>query len=355
MNEFKIGKHLISEESPTFFIAEIGSNFDGDFTRAIDLIHLAKECGADAVKFQHYTAGTLVNDVGFKQVGKNASHQKEWKGSVYDVYEKASLNFNWTAELYKAAKDAGLIFFTSPYSFDLVDKVNPFVEAFKLGSGDISWLKIAEYMASKGKPLLIATGASDFADVERVYKACSKLNKEICLMQCNTNYTVDRENFKYINLNVLKTFREKFPKAILGLSDHTPGHETVLGAITLGARIIEKHFTDDKSRPGPDHKFAMDPHDWKQMVESSRNLELSLGDGIKKVEKNEMETKVVQRRSICINKDLEADTRITLEDLDFLRPHLPNSFHPYQTEEIIGKYTTVSLPKGTVVNKDMFK
>lgn len=355
MMQFNIGKYTISEEHPTFFIAEIGSNFDGDFSRAVELIHLAKECGADAVKFQHYTAGTLVNDEGFKAMGNKSSHQKEWKGSVYEVYEKASLNKDWTAALHTESEKAGLIFFTSPYSIDLVDEVEPFVEAYKLGSGDISWLQIAEYMASKNKPLLIATGASDISDVERVYKACSQINNEICLMQCNTNYTVNRENFKHININVLKTYRERFPNAILGLSDHTQGHETVLGAITLGARIVEKHFTDDKSRPGPDHKFAMDPKEWKNMIEAARNLELSLGNGIKIVEENELETVVVQRRSICAKVGISVGENITMDQLDFLRPFPENSFSPYQLNEVIGKKTVVEIKKGTVITKDMIQ
>ena len=124
------------------------------------------------------------------------------------------------------------------------------------------------------------------------------LKTDLALLQCNTNYTGSLENFKYINLNVLNTFKNIYPSMILGLSDHTPGHSTVLGAIALGARIIEKHFTDNCEREGPDHKFSMTPKTWKEMVDRSRELESSLGSGIKEIEKNELETVVLQRRSL---------------------------------------------------------
>ena len=349
MKNIFIGNRKISLDSPSFFIAEIGSNYDGEISRAIDLIHLAKECGADAVKFQHYTAGTLVSDKGFEDMGSKSSHQKAWDGSVFEIYDKASLNVEWTDTLKKACDDAGLIFFTSPYSIELVDFVDPYVSAFKLGSGDISWPEVLIKMAKKNKPMLIATGASDLVDVERAYNTCKQINGEIVLMQCNTNYTVNDENFKHINLNVLKSFKQKFPEALLGLSDHTQGHVTVLGAIALGARVIEKHFTDDKSRKGPDHAFAMNPKEWKDMIYASRCLELSLGDGIKKVERNELETKVVQRRSICAKRDILTGEIITDNDISFLRPCPEGSFAPYEKDLLIGQQSIGIIKEGTTI------
>ena len=136
-------------------------------------------------------------------------------------------------------------------------------------------------MPLKKKPVILATGASTLKDVDRAVKEIFKSNKDICLMQCNTNYTAENNNFNHINLNVLKTFKKRYPKIILGLSDHTFGHSTVLGAITLGARMVEKHFTDNNNREGPDHKFSMNPKSWKDMVDRSRELENSLGSGKK--------------------------------------------------------------------------
>ena len=138
-------------------------------------------------------------------------------------------------------------------------------------------------VAKKNKPCILATGASTLKEVKSAIKIILKINKKICLMQCNTNYTGNQSNLNYINLNVLKTYKKTFPKIILGLSDHTAGHATVLGAVTLGAKIIEKHYTLDRNQEGPDHKFAMDPKSWQEMVYRSRELELSLGTDEKKI------------------------------------------------------------------------
>ena len=173
-----------------------------------------------------------------------------------------------------------------------------------------------------------------------------KRNSEIILMQCNTNYTASLENFKYINLNVLKEYRRKFPDIILGLSDHTPGHSTVLGAVSLGARAIEKHFTDDINREGPDHKFSMNFKTWKEMVDRTRELELSLGSEIKKVEDNEKETVIVQRRSIRAKKNLVIGHVITENDLEFLRPCPLDAIQPYEYKKLIGRKISTNIKSG---------
>jgi N-acetylneuraminate synthase len=192
-------------------------------------------------------------------------------------------------------------------------------------------------MAKKGKPIMIAAGASTMEDVERAMKLLQKHTKDIVLMQCNTNYTASLENFKYINLNVLSTFKKKFPNVILGLSDHTHGHTTVLGAMALGAKVFEKHFTDDNNRVGPDHKFAMDPKSWREMVDRSNELSQALGDGLKKIEGNEKDTAVVQRRALRYTKDLKKCHKLEHDDLFPLRPCPPDGIPPYEIEKLIGK------------------
>lgn len=327
----------ISRDDPVYFIAEIGSNFDGDLQRAKDLIYLAKEAGADAAKFQHYTAGSLVSDLGFDQLGDRQSHQATWKKSVYETYEDASLNREWTAALKKTCDEAGIAFFTSPYSFELVDYVDPFVPAFKVGSGDITWLEIIERMASKGKPVLLATGASDIADVQRAADTVLSSTPDLVLMQCNTNYTAGADNYDYLQLNVLHTYESLYPGVILGLSDHMPGHVSVLGAVALGARIIEKHFTDSNDRDGPDHSFAMNPSTWREMVDRTRELEASLGDGIKKIEENERETSILQRRCIRASRNLEEGVVLVMNDLMALRPCPLDGLAPYDVGKLLGK------------------
>jgi sialic acid synthase SpsE len=332
---------------PTYFIADIAANHNGDLARAIELIYLAAEAGADAAKFQHFKAETIVSDVGFKNLRGQASHQSKWKKSVFDVYKAASVDPGWTPFLKEACDKAGITFFTSPYDLEIVDAIDEFVPAYKVGSGDITWIEIIEHIAKKNKPYIVATGASTLEDVKRAVKASLAINPQLALLQCNTNYTASLENFKYIQLNVLQTYKELFPGMVLGLSDHTPGHATVLGAVTLGARIIEKHFTDDIKGEGPDHTFSMDPVTWKEMVDRTRELENSLGNGIKKVEGNELETVVLQRRSVRLKSNVSADEILTAENLTVLRPCPTGSVLPYEMEKVIGKKLKYPLKEGT--------
>ena len=185
--------------------------------------------------------------------------------------------------------------------------------------------------------MIIATGASDFEDVDRVIKCVETINKNFCIMQCNTNYTASNDNLKFLNLNFLKTLKSKYNHLVLGLSDHTHGHVSVLGAIALGARIIEKHFTLSNDLEGPDHKFSMTPNTWREMINKSRDLEITLGNGKKIVEQNELETVILQRRCLRVKKKLFKNHVITREDLVVLRPNAVGSIQPYEIHNIIGK------------------
>lgn len=341
-----IGGQQISYNDPTYFIADIAANHDGDLERAKDLIYKAKEAGADAVKFQHFLAEKIVSDFGFKNLATHQSHQSTWKKSVFEIYKDYECRRDWTEELAKTAKNADIEFMTTPYDFEIVGEIDNFVNAYKIGSGDITWLEFIEKISKLNKPVLIACGASDMNDVKRAVNSILEYNDKIVLMQCNTNYTASLENFKSINLNVLNTFSKEYQGMILGLSDHTPGHSTVLGAVTLGARVIEKHFTDDNLRIGPDHKFAMNPKTWAEMVERTRELEFALGDGIKKIEKNEEQTVIVQRRCIRVTRDLSEGSVIQENDIEVLRPAPGNSYLPYEISGIINKKLKISKVKG---------
>ena len=337
MNYFKINKNKIGNNSKTYFIADIAANHDGSLSKAKELIHMCAEAGANAAKFQNFFADTIVSDYGFRKLGSKFSHQSKWKKSVYEGYKSAEVPISWTKTLRKTCKKYNIDYFTAPYDQNILNYLNNFMSAWKIGSGDIDWhdqiLKIAKFK----KPLIIATGASNLKEVESIYKKVIKINKKLILMQCNTNYTANNENFKYINLNVLKTFRKKFPSAILGLSDHTFGHETVLGAVTLGARVVEKHFTDNNNRSGPDHKFSMNPRTWREMIDATRNLENSLGNGVKEIEKNELQTVILQRRAFRYKSNFKSGTKILKKDIIPLRPSPKDSIPLPKIEKIIGK------------------
>ena len=336
-SEIRIGKRVVSISAPVYFIADIASNHDGKLEQAKDLIWKAKEAGADAVKFQHFLADKIVSDYGFSHMGGQMSHQAAWGKSVYEVYKECECNRTWTDELVKTANEANIDFLTTPYDVEAVKQMNAYIPAYKIGSGDITWTEFIELIAQQEKPVLLATGASSMEDVERAVDAILKYNMDIVLMQCNTNYTGSLENYHYINLNVLKNYAIKYPSMLLGLSDHTQGHATVLGAVALGARVIEKHFTLDNSLKGPDHAFSMNPNSWKEMVERTRELELAMGDGCKRIEGNEQETVIVQRRAVRAKHTLEAGTILADDMLEELRPAPRDAVFPHQKSEIIGR------------------
>ena len=354
MKRIKLGSKVVDNNS-LYFIADIGANHNGSLEKAIKLIHLAKKSGADAAKFQNFQANKIVSKVGFDKMKGKLSHQSNWDKSVFEVYEDASISKDWTSILKKECDKVKIDYFTSAYDFESVDLVDPYVDMYKIGSGDISWLEIIEYTLNKNKPVIIATGASTNEDVKRVMNMAMSKKNDLVLMQCNTNYTGSLDNYKFCNLNVLKKFSNDYPNLILGLSDHTAGHATTLGAIALGARVIEKHFTDDNNQIGPDHGFAMNPQSWKEMVDRSYELLVALGDGIKRVEMNEEQSKLVQRRCLRVTSNLQKGHILTDKDFIALRPISKDGFEPYDKENLIGKELLEDIESGEHLTKKIVK
>ncbi len=344
--EIQIGTHTIGPEHPTYFIADISANHDGDLERAKLLIRLAKEAGADAAKFQNFRAPQIVSDYGFKAMGGQVSHQATWKKSVFEVYADASIPFEWTPELKEACNKVGIDYFSSPYDFEAVDMLDSFVPAHKIGSGDVDWLEILEHIARKGKPVILSTGASTIGEVQRAVHTLQAINKQLVVMQCNTNYTASLENYDHIHLNVLKTYAVMFPDVILGLSDHTQTVTTVLGAVALGARVIERHFTDDNHRVGPDHPFSMTPDAWRDMVDRTRELERALGSADKHVAGNEENTVIVQRRCLRAARDIKAGEVLSRDMIDVLRPATPGAIKPNEIPQVVGTRALRDIPFG---------
>ena len=351
-NEIKLNGKTIGDNSPIYFIADIAANHDGDINRAMHLIKLAKESGADAVKFQHHDVKKYVSDYGFKNLGGKFSHQSKWNKSIFEVYKDAEVPRSWTQELKSYCDKLKITFFTTPYDLDTVDYINDFVPAYKIGSGDLAWHAMLKKIANKQKPVLFATGASNMQEVINAVNIIRSINENVILMQCNTNYTGEDDNFKYINLNVLKTYKTLFPDIILGLSDHTHGSVTVLGSVALGAKVIEKHFTDDKKRKGPDHPFSMDPISWRKMVDDTRLLESAMGSSVKKVEDNERETVILQRRAIRLVVTKEEGGLINLEDIQFQRPCPDDAISVNDFSQIIGKKLSRSKDNGDYIRKE---
>lgn len=345
-SSINIGGRAIDIASPSYFIADIAANHDGDFERARALIHLAKEAGADCAKFQHFLASKIVSQKGFDSLRGNMAHQANWKKSVVEIYDQYHFRRDWTEPLREECEKIGIDFMTTPYDHEALAEVAHLVPAIKIGSGDITWLGFIEEVAKLGKPVLLATGAATMADVEQAVEATLNHTRDVVLMQCNTNYTGSLDNFRFVNLNVLRSFALRYPNMVLGLSDHTPGHSAVVGAVALGARVVEKHFTDDNSRVGPDHSFALNPVTWRAMVDATREVEYALGGGVKQIEGNEDETVVVQRRSIRVKTDLPAGHVLQAKDLECLRPCPADALDPRAWDLAIGSTLATSKSAG---------
>jgi len=343
------GKH-IGDGEPLYAIAEIGSNFDGELERAKHLVDLAKESGADAVKFQSFLADKIVSKEGFE--GLKIGFQSKWEKPVYEIYKDAEFPRKWHSIISDYCKKVGITFLSAPYDFeavDLLEKIN--VSAYKIGSGDITWLEIVEYIASKMKPIILSVGASTIEEIDEAVDTIESTgNTDLILLQCVTNYP---SQFKSANLKAMSELGKRYD-CLVGCSDHTPGKIVPLGMTALGGCIIEKHFTDDKSRKGPDHPHSMDNVEFKEMVDSIRKLETALGSE-RKIYAEEKETVVLQRRCLRAAKDLEKETTLNKDMIDVLRPAPKGSLYPKYIKKIINKKTKKKMNKGDYFTWDILE
>lgn len=348
MKTIKIGDRVVGEGLPAYIIADVGSNFDGSFERAKKLIDLTAECGCDAVKFQSFIAPKIVSKEGFENL--KMGFQAKWKKPVYEVYKDAEFPREWHEKLCEYAKKKGIDFLSTPYDKEAVDLLDELgVPAFKIGSGDITWHSFLKYVAEKNKPIILSTGASTLAEVDEAVKTIlSTGNNQLMLLQCITNYP---SHFEYANIRAMKALGETYDVPV-GYSDHTPGSVVPLGAIALGGCCIEKHFTDDKTRIGPDHPFAMDVKDMKQMVEDIRNLEKALGSPHKDLYEEEKETVILQRRCIRAAKDIKKGAKITKEMIECLRPCPKDALTPKYEDLVVGREAKTDIRKGEPLTWD---
>ncbi len=334
----RIGNRMVGPDYPTYFIAEIGGNFDGSIDKAKRLIDSAKEAGADCAKFQTFTAETIVSEGGFSKMTLHGVHGS-WGRTVSEVFKDVEFPMEWHQEIADYCKYVDIDFSTSPYfkeAVDLCADMNvPFI---KIGSGEITWLEMLDYTARKGLPIMLATGDATMAEIDEAVRTIEKTgNKDLVLMQCITNYP---SRIDSANVNVLRTYQNAF-NCLTGYSDHSPGHVVALASVILGGRVVEKHFTLNKKDKGPDHPHSMEPDEFKFMVDSIREAERAMGSTRKEVVAEEAETVFVQRRCLYAKKDIKKGQTITEGVIDVLRPAL--GIPPKFKDMIIGK----------VVNKDI--
>ena len=345
MEKIKIGDRFIGEGAPTFIIAEAGVNHNGDIELAKKLIDVASESGADAVKFQTFKAEKVVA----KDTPK-AEYQTKNTGtneSQYEMIKELELTEDDFYELYKYSKNKNIMFLSTPFDFESADYLNELMPLFKISSTDLNNLPFLEYIAKKKKPMILSTGMGTLGEVEEAINTIKEAgNDDIILLHCITNYPT---SFESLNLNAIKTLKEAF-KLPTGFSDHSLGIYAPISAVSLGAVVIEKHFTLDKNLPGPDHKASLSPEELKEMVSAIRLIEKALGNGIKRPTPEEEKIKKVARRSLVANVNIPKGATIKKEMVAIKRPGI--GIEPKYLNEIIGRRVKRDVKKDEVLKWD---
>jgi N,N'-diacetyllegionaminate synthase len=317
----------------TFIIAEAGVNHNGKIELAYKLIDVAKEAGADAVKFQTFTADNSVT-----KSAKKAGYQNKTtdiKESQYEMIKKLELNEQQHKKLISYCKKKNIQFLSSPFDFASIELLNKLgLNTYKIPSGEIINLPYLRKVGEYNKKVIMSTGMADLGEIEdalNILINAGTKKEKITVLHCNTEYPTPLED---VNLTAMNTIRDAF-KINVGYSDHTLGIEIPIAAVAMGAKIIEKHFTIDRDMPGPDHKASLEPDELKAMVHAIRNIEKAIGNGIKKPSPSELKTKPIARKSIVAAKNIKKGEVFTEENITAKRPG--NGISPMRWDEVSGR------------------
>lgn len=331
----------IGEGQKTFIIAEMSANHNQDFERAVEIIKAAKKAGADAIKLQTYTPDTITfnSDNEYFQIKQGTI----WDGTtLHKLYETAYTPWDWQPKLKKIAEEEGLICFSSPFDNTAVDFLEEMeVPAYKIASFELTDIPFVEYVASKGKPVIMSTGIAEIGEIYAAVEACrSQGNENVILLKCSSSYPSPLED---INLKTIPNMRETFNCSV-GLSDHTMGYSVSTVAVALGASVIEKHFTLSRSDGGPDSAFSMEPEEFSSMVKSIREVEKALGTVTYELTEKQRNSRQ-HSRSLFVVKDIKKGEKFTSENVRSIRPAF--GLKTKYTNEVIGKKARKDIKGGT--------
>ncbi|MCD6318367.1 N-acetylneuraminate synthase family protein [Candidatus Aerophobetes bacterium] len=335
MRKIRIGNRWIGEEEPTFIITEIGSNHNGRLEQAKRLIEASKKAGANAVKFQSFTPEELVNP-------KILNDHAQWvKNPAWDMLTKLQLPVDWYRELKEFCDKLEIIFLSTPFDIERANLLNEIgVDAFKIASGDLTFYPLIKHIAKFRKPIILSTGMAYLNEVKRAVDVIKdEGNEKIILLHCVSNYPAKLED---ANIKAMITMRDTFNLPV-GYSDHTLGYVVPLGAVALGACVIEKHITLDRRMEGPDHPFALEVAEFSEMVKKIRELEKALGDGKKKPVVREMPERKFARRGIYAKFDIPRGKILREEMIKMVRPAYEDGSK--EPQEILNRRTKVSIRK----------
>lgn len=333
----------LNNRDSVYIVAELSANHGHDIQIAKDTIKAIKEAGADAVKIQTYTADTITLDCDNEYFQVNQGTL--WDGiTLYKLYERAYTPWEWHEELFRYAQEVGITIFSSPFdktAVDLLESLN--TPAYKIASFEITDIPLIEYVASKGKPVIISTGIATIGEIKEAVDTCKKVgNNNVMLLKCTSSYPAPYED---MNLLTIPNMEETFGVSV-GLSDHSMGSTVALGAVALGAKFVEKHVILDRSIGGPDAEFSMEIPEFKAMVEEIRKLEKALGSVSYDMTEKVMRNRTFSR-SLFFTEDIKASEVITEKNMRSIRPGY--GLHPRHYQELIGKHVTEDVEKGTPV------
>jgi len=315
-NEFKIGRYSIGQGHPCFIIAEAGVNHNGSVELAKRMVDAAKSAGADAIKFQTFIPEEMTSELAEKADYQNKNDPRH--KTQLEMLRSLAFSPEQFKELKVYCDNVGVLFLSTPFEVKSVDILeNLGVLAYKIPSGEITNIQLLEYIAKKGKPIILSTGMSSIKEIkfalETIYAAG---NKQVAVLQCTTSYPASPET---LNLRAMQSIAKKF-KVSVGLSDHSEGIVAPIAAVALGACVIEKHFTLDRTMEGPDHKASLEPKELKAMVDAIRKTELMLGTGIKKPHESEFAILKHARKSIFASVEIKSGEKISKDNVIIKRP-----------------------------------
>jgi N-acetylneuraminate synthase/sialic acid synthase len=335
--ELNIDRCRISRDgADCYVIAEIGHNHQGDLNKAKDFFRAAKECGVNAVKLQKRDNATLYTRAMYNMPYDNENSFGATYGAHREALEFGSDEY---VELKRYAAEIGLTLFATAFDFRSADFLAELgMPAFKIASGDLKNTPLLKYVAALGKPMVVSTGGGTMEDVQRAYDTVMPINRNLCLLQCTASYPVEAEQ---MNLKVISTFRERFPDIVVGLSDHQNGIALALVAYTLGARVIEKHFTLNRAWKGTDHAFSLEPGGMRRLVRDLRRASVALGDGVKRTYPGEDKPLVKMAKKLVAARNVPAGYRLTREDIALKSPN--DGLPPYELDHVVGMKTRRSL------------
>jgi sialic acid synthase len=344
MREFRIGTKSISDTSSAYVIAEIGHNHQGSFKTALKLIEAAAEAGADAAKFQKRSNKLLFTPIAYNEIYNSENSF----GSTYGQHREAlELNQDDYRKCILRAKSLEIDFFATAFDFESADFLRDLdMPAFKIASGDLQNLPLIEYISNFNKPIIISTGGSTFQMIDDAVRTIQNYHNNFAILQCTSGYPAKYEE---LNLAVISSLRDRYPENVIGYSGHDNGIAMPLVAYTLGARVIEKHFTLNRAMKGTDHSFSIEPQGMEKLVRDLSRARMAIGDGVKKKYDSEIIPIKKMSKMIVASRDLEINEVISMDDIEFRSPGI--GLPPSRLSEVVGralahrveKYSQISL------------